>query len=643
MIKVLKVKNGFYDKEVKVIEFERGLNILASKNGSGKSHTLECINYSLFGNSCLRSSIKDYKEGFLVELEFYIKDELYKVRRSDGTAKLFKHSYEDEWELIVNGITAVNTHIRELLAYDYKVYSLTNYCAQDSLLSLTSSTSTSLASLVESISGADKSVNLEKYFRDKLTQLRADKKALLSAKENSGLEDLNFTIKEDYEALTKDKESLKAKKDLIVKYRDNVEISKSFLRTSKEVFKNYSQSQIQLENLRDYEGLDLSVLTEALKAIQEAQVKYDTLVKQFNSITIPEKEYTEEYLKEQEDLIELNQRYNQYLKIKAQIESHKLSCPNCKHEFYNTSLKVEDSFESVPGFPSLSSKEISLHRQWNSNKHNIENLREEIKGLKDFLDNNPSISEVDVQISNYNEYIKAKEALSKTKQTLEVFIKELKSFEVYSDFFKEGVEDNFEEDFKLYTDKYITVYEEIIRQSEEYLENYIKYIADKRAYTTILKTLEGLEEKLAKVNKEFELFTLLYELLKKAKKHVQTESLPVINSLASDLISTITNDERNSIEITKNFEILLDNTNVSVAEMSAQVIANVALRFSLLNTFYKDSMLLFIGDEIDSSLHEDRFNYLERCLNNLTDLGYQIILVSHKEFFSGNIIDLQKI
>ena len=151
-----------------------------------------------------------------------------------------------------------------------------------------------------------------------------------------------------------------------------------------------------------------------------------------------------------------------------------------------------------------------------------------------------------------------------------------------------------------------------------------------------LITFEDAEEKENTSN-------LLYQVLIDTKKEIQKLSLPVLNSIASNILSDITGGERNKVEITEGFKIEVDSTDVNVIEGSAQVITNLSLRIALLNTFYKDNFLVCLFDEIDESLHEDRFEYMEECFNRLANSGYQIIAVSHKDYSSGNIINLHEV
>ena len=135
------------------------MNILSAKNGFGKSTILEMLNYSLFGTQALRSSVTDYPKDFEVVCKILINSRLYIINRT------VKNSYVvSDDEVIVTGITPVNAFIKELLNYDYKVFSLTNFVQQQNLLNLTSCSPTVLSDLIETISGINSSEKLELYF-----------------------------------------------------------------------------------------------------------------------------------------------------------------------------------------------------------------------------------------------------------------------------------------------------------------------------------------------------------------------------------------------------------------------------------------------------------------------------------------------
>ena len=109
MFQSILIKNSFISKDI-FIEFEDGLNILSAKNGFGKSTILEMLNYSLFGTQALRSSVTDYPKDFEVICKILINSRTYIINRT------VKNSYivSDE-EVVVTGITPVNSFIKELL------------------------------------------------------------------------------------------------------------------------------------------------------------------------------------------------------------------------------------------------------------------------------------------------------------------------------------------------------------------------------------------------------------------------------------------------------------------------------------------------------------------------------------------------
>ena len=168
------------------------------------------------------------------------------------------------------------------------------------------------------------------------------------------------------------------------------------------------------------------------------------------------------------------------------------------------------------------------------------------------------------------------------------------------------------------------------------------YVASKHQYLQQQQVLASFKDELESNSENLKTYNLLYDVLMQVKKTVQTESFPIINSVASDILSQITGGERNSVFINESFKIEVDGNSVDTIEGSGKVIANLALRIALLNTFYKDTFLVCLFDEIDESLHEDRFEYMEESFNKLATQGYQLILTSHKNYSVDKIINMDE-
>lgn len=630
----LKIKNGFYNSSDINITFTEGLNVLIGPNGSGKSHTIDLLNYSLFGTQALRSSITDYKDNFSVTCEFKINNYIYKVERNAKSSKL--SVFEDsKYNILVTGTTPVNSYIKDLLNYDYKIFSLTNYIKQNNLLNLTSCTPTALSELIQVISGISNSEKLEEYLKAKLSSLRSESKALESTKNNILLNNnITFNPNKEYDDLLKNgilKILQKRILDNTLKNNNNENFI-SNISTSLELLKGLEK---ELQILDKYSEYSIEDLTNSLIEIESFKNKINSLENTIRTIKKPKDVYTQEYLKEQENLIKLNSEYNSYLKVKAQFEENSVTCPSCNnvfslHEECNPIPLVE-----APEKPVLTSKDIQEQLRWSELESSYISSHKELEHLKTLLQSLPKGEELKESISLYNKYVKVKDQYLNLYNTL------------YTLIIKETDLDFDKNTLISFTNELILKIENdnkdllINTTKDKELEDIlVKYNADKITYDNIFNTVSTIENDINRNNEALKTVSLLKDVLLKCKKEIQSQILPVINTTSSNLLSVMTGGERSNISIDKTFNISVDNQSVDVLEGSGQVLTNICLRIALLNTFYKDSFLVFIGDEIDSPLHEDRFNFLEKALSNLVSLGYQLIIISHKEFNFGNIINL---
>lgn len=632
MFQSILIKNSFISKDI-FIEFEDGLNILSAKNGFGKSTILEMLNYSLFGTQALRSSISDYPKDFEVICKILINSRTYIINRT------VKNSYVvSDDEVVVTGITPVNSFIKELLNYDYKVFSLTNFVQQQNLLNLTSCSSTVLSDLIETISGINSSEKLESYLKSKLTELRIEKKSLIATKNGSNLES-SFSINEAYELL------LKIDNDYLNTTQLSLKLLNSRLADIKESLNQFEKYLISYENILEnfklfdsYEDISSEELTSVLIDIQKYETQLENEIKYKKNIYKPDKEYSKTYLEEQESLINEYKEYTTYLKLKNELDKHLIQCPNCDHKFYNADYSLKEIEEPLK--PVLNLQEIKVHKKWLEDKDLYYSLENSINNIKNILEDLPSAKEIQLKLNTLNSYLSLKSKYSDLISEINSKLSEVK----YKN--TDLSENNYKEILELYINNLKTEQSELISNIEAIECIYIdmvKYVADKNANKTLLENLSKIDNLIDINQNKFKQYDLLLKTLLQVKKQIQSDTLPRINLLASNLIKSITNGERSDIKLTNDFKIEVDGKSVNVVEVSAQVITNISLRVALLDTFYRDNFLVFIGDEIDAPLHEDRFNYLEDCLENLTKIGYQIILVSHKEFNIGNNINLHRL
>ena len=596
MFQSIVIKNSFI-KDIS-IDFKSGLNVIMGGNGSGKSSILEYLSYALFGSIALRSPLKEYPEGFYVSITLLIDDTLYRLDRRVKACSLLEHNGESYVE-IVRGTTPVNNKIKELLGYDYSIYLLTNFIRQHDLLNLTSSSPTQLLNLIEYVSGLSSSYRLEAELKLRRKEAKIEEDALKSSIKAS-LSNLNevFVKEPEFEALIEQhKDPLKYLRETGMTFIKQMEELSTQIYKGEEIREKRVKAELTLKNLPELG--DKEECQREYEACLETESTRRSIQSRLGKA--PDVEYTQEYLDEQEELVKVYTRYLAEVKLKRSLKQ--IECPNCKHTFYNTTFE----FTEEPEKPTLTLNEISKGRDWLRSAEEYRRLEKELQELPTY----------------------DREGLEKT----------LKQFKLY------------EEAMSILEEPELPL-EELKAKKEEISEAYNQLEETKTAFSDyILKKLDyekkkgirdNFNELLEDAAIKRETYQILHETLKEVKCKVQATILPKLNHVASQLLALITYEERSRIEITDDFRLLVDDQPVSTLEGSAQVLVNIALRYAMLNTFYSDYFLVSLQDEVDAPLATGRFEGLSEAYRQLALQGFQLIVISHKKYDHGNIINLEE-
>ena len=292
-------------------------------------------------------------------------------------------------------------------------------------------------------------------------------------------------------------------------------------------------------------------------------------------------------------------------------------------------MEPDQVIEVAPVAPVLTFREINNLRDWNAKVNDYNALVEEIRAHEESYTTQISTTFINTQLALY-ESIRQQESLLEYVDT--EYIELLSNLESYVNIEQDNLEDSILNKVNEITDEYETSLEEF--------NNFKNYLDLKRQYIQQQDVIASFQDNLNTNKENLLTYNLLFDVLEDVKKTIQQESFPVLNSVASDILSQITGGERNKVFITDTFKIEVDDNDIDTIEGSGKVIANLALRVALLSTFYKDTFLVCLFDEIDESLHEDRFEYMEESFNKLAEQGYQLILSSHKNYSVDNIINM---
>ena len=635
MFNSLSIKNSPLNKTIH-IDFAPGINVLQGKNSSGKSTVIEMLNYSLFGSIALRSAISTYDKAFEVETVLTINNVIYKINRTTKDSQIYMFDTDSgKYLILATGITPVNEYLKGLLTYDYKIFSLTNFCKQHELLKLTSCSPKELVNLIEVVSGLDSSYKLLLSLKESRKECKAVIKSLGSTLDNSSSLNLDFQENSDYESLLKENTDVLNNFNRVL--QNNYESSQTITNLYNTFIKIKNKRNKILSDLEETNSRIDSEYTEAsLQDNKESILLYKNTLSSLNrslsTYNKPDTTYSNSFLDVQTQLIEQNKEYEEYIRIKNKLEASKIICPNCEHSFHfesEDSLEPDQVIEVAPVAPVLTLREINNLRDWNAKVKDYNSLIEEIRAHEESYTTQLSTSFINDQLSLY-------ETIRQQKSLLEYVDTEyselLSNLESYVDIDQEDLEVSILNKVNEITNEYETSLEEF--------NNFKNYLDLKRQYIQQQDVIASFQDNLNTNKENLLTYNLLFDVLEDVKKTIQQESFPVLNSVASDILSQITGGERNKVFITDTFKIEVDDNDIDTIEGSGKVIANLALRVALLSTFYKDTFLVCLFDEIDESLHEDRFEYMEESFNKLAEQGYQLILSSHKNYSVDNIINM---
>ena len=128
--------------------------------------------------------------------------------------------------------------------------------------------------------------------------------------------------------------------------------------------------------------------------------------------------------------------------------------------------------------------------------------------------------------------------------------------------------------------------------------------------------------------------------LRKLRLRVKEYLVPSLSRVASKLLASMTGGKRVDIDIDEEFNILVDGQSLNTLSGSGKAAANLAIRIGLGQVLTNKVFSVFMADEIDASMDEDRAGFTAECLRSLTQHIGQIVQVSHKHVDADTYIEL---
>lgn len=621
------------------INFEKGMTIIKGPNGCGKSTIAEAIEFCLFGVSALRGDKSDYAKDLSAELTLTIKGKKHVIKRDFSTCTIDGAA--------VVGTKECNAFISSLLGFGKEVFEFSNYAKQFELMSLTDSTPAERKRMVDELIGAENVDSLIKTYKSK-TRAQKD---IIDVLKREMVEEPKVPEKPEGLSL-EEVESLLTEKTKCELQLKNCEAALLKIETMK---------LPELPKKPEKEKPELSEPIEDLKSYAKEQRSREAYISVLRKqiAELPEmSEYSDEFLNEQSELLRLYKPlpsvekssyskdflYEQLSLISsyaAWLASEEIECPKCKERFRLsvspkkpeegfTKEMVEEELKKIRAWdgiteedekrepPKLTAKDIQNASDQNSKARRKQELEKTLEGeLSSFKDP----KEIEETIYLYESH--------------EAYEREMIRFDEMVQFISSEKKSNKEE-----KDRLLERLKSFPEDLEAKKEQWTSYKTEMTVYEMKLSILTKQKDSLSEAQKEYDRLSKAVDGLVEYKSKLKSFVIPSLTSVASQMISDMSGGVLSKFEIDEDFNIKLDGKKTCLLSGSEKALANIALRLSLGRVLTKGVLSLFIADEIDASMSEERATMLQDSLFNLRNKLEQIIVITHKNLEGDNLISL---
>ena len=663
MLRRLHLKNCFTHRDA-TFEFDRGMTAIIGPNEAGKSLIIEMIRYALFGSEALRGSVNDYKK-LVVELDFEVRGQSYQVVRSNGKAALLRGD-----DIIASGVKTVNAKIQEILGYGIKVFDTANAANQGEIEALGKMRPTERKRMVDSVIGLTVLDDLAEWAGGEATALereaRAQGESLTAPLEPTKPEDYapSETLKPRYKEL----KALQREKDQIVGWLRNepaqpVQPSTTVQETAEELRKLVDARQAVVNSraavLAQFKGLRKPP-TMTLEEIEQAEERlkafaiYQEAVRFFQTYVAPtlSREECQEGIRQHE-------LYHRWKQKQDLLKKGHHECPACHHRWpaaADALAAYEDVPEVVeaPAHPlKVYHEQLALNDAWDKVadqrvkyqliwEKRVEDPKIDQKTLNDQRAahaDEPRRQEITAKLLELDDQLAALPDRSDDLKARLQYEAELAAYQTMLETFNKWQKEAEVKRARLAELQHV---DEELQAIEKRLMAALQYESELKTYQTAAQRYAeakaAIEAKLAEAEEWRKAKRALQLLKTKVKQHL----IPSLNRVASLLLTQMTGGKRRDIFIDDEFDVLVDGQPLNTLSGSTKAVANLAIRIGLGQVLTNKVFSVFMADEIDAAMDNERAGFTAECLRNLTKQIAQIILVSHKRPDADHYIELGK-
>lgn len=640
MLKRIEIENAFAHKHTK-IDFEPGLTRLFGPNEIGKSQVFEMVQWALFGNKALRTPSEDYKDA-RVTLTFQVGSDEYRVVRTIGNALM----HDADGKLEARGTTAVNRRVITLLGYGLKTFQNVNAIQQDEVQKLTRLRADERKKFLDELIGVNQIDALVKDYKSEqdgyATEVRVLSEALVTV--------LEPKPPEGYTSAKLLGLQLQQAERLMEEVRQAESRVSQLERTLRQIvvlrdpLPHLTEEQLNEEVRKTSDSVNLS------RSLNHGLV---TLYEAAGDINITEVLSTLEALRALDRI--QKPRYNQ-----KQIDDFRKQYH--ENQLWLSATEMRSRIEALEGCPGLSEQVETLRSELaeiapKASPHrglpSLESLNEEERVLvryNEVLEDLATLDPGDLKHAR----ILLPHTATFTKEQWEETVKAMKTLATIMPLTdlnsslraKQRIaeRDAAEEDLLSAREALAALDPSDTRRRLDDLrtqhQRAVTYELSYKYYEEVQEKNKELEKKLSDASDKLVETQAITKALSGFKYYVNTYFLPAVSKAASAMLTTMTNGTRRTIYISDKFEIQVDGRSVEGLSGSTKAIVNIALRFALQYVLTRNTFSVFMADEVDGSMDDNRARYLNECLSTMTQHVKQVIVISHKPITATHNINL---
>lgn len=652
--------------------FQTGLTLISGPNGQGKSTRLEMIRFALFGSSALRGDGSDYA-AIDVSLTFSVLDRKLVISRSLKTAKMLEGEGET---IIATGHKAVNAKVVEIFGYGSAVFEISNCAKQKEISKLSNLPPAERRRMVDQVIGLDivealaawagremrvieKAADMAEASLPSVPPAPVQPEGWCPVAEIDGrraeLRDFAAS-KRDLEAFLKTEPAQPQAPARTIDNPNWLSILEEHERQRLRAIGDLQSLTMQLHRIP--EPLLSAESIAEMRAYHEAKRAYDNALLYSHSLATAPR-YTAEHLDELEHQWDHFLSYRRWLSLREAGHHH---CPSCHHEW---PIRA-DEMSALPDFntlphpvaPESTPPSIEKHRAQLRRYEAEAEMRQQIDatlaaGAPVKPDINPQVelnqAEAALRLLPERQRIQAEIKRVETlaaAEDLSAELADLRKLKTAWDTYNALVEpyNAWQERAKeaRLALSLLGTPEVELEALEQLRDAVVAYDAMAASHARAVAAREVAEAQVTAKRREAAEWKAARTALETIRTQTKGHLLPSLGAVAGTILSQITNGVLNRVKVDDDFEVRVGDQSLATLSGSESTAANLALRIALGQILTKRVFGVFLGDEIDADMDEDRAARTAESLRALTRSGAvpQLIVVSHKRIEADHYVDV---